>query len=241
MPKQPSQSHKKSLEYFYEVSAKQDFNDAVWEMRAKYMPDRVAKEGGSDSGEQEKLSFYPLPLQGEAFLYEKTEQIEKEIQQKFLNKYALNNSFAYAIWYYIFHDLDFTTYLEDENFDLCKVEDLKQKPKTGYSKTHKDNELAAYPLAIKISPYASERVIRDFISREFKQSIHPLQLKYRNAKIKLGKMRARNPAVTSRNRLIWSLRDKPRKEIMKIVHQKTGELLDEGAINKIISNMRQET
>ena len=240
MAEKISQSHKKSLEYFYDIAGKQDFNDAVWEMRAKYMPDRVVKAEEFGTDEPKQPLFFPMHLQGEAFLYEKTEQIEKEIEQRFLKKYALNNSFAYAIWYHIFHDLDFATYLEGDDLGLCKVEDLKQKPKTGYSKTHKDNELAAYPLAIKISPYASERVIRDFISREFKQTIHPLQLKYRNAKIKLGKLRVKDPAITSRNQLIWSLRDKPRKEIKKIVQKKTGEFLDEGVINKIISNMRKE-
>jgi len=242
--KQPSQSRKKSLEYFYEVSAKQDFNDAVWEMRAKYMPDKVvpAECLSSDNPEDKpvKPRFYPLSLQGEAFLYEKTEQIEKEIQEKFVKKYALNNSFAYAIWYHIFHDLDFITYLEDESLGLCKVADLKQKPKHKYGKTHIDNELSAYPLAIKISPYASERVIRDFITKEFKTSIHPLQLKYQNPKIKLGKLRTKDPAVTQRNQLIWSLRDLPRIEIRRAVQKATGEFLDEGTVNKIISNMRKE-
>ena len=238
--KQPSESRKKALEYFYEVSAKQDFNDAVWEMRAKYMPKRVIKPGDFGPGDPEKLQFYPSPLQGDVFLYEKTEQIEKEIQEKFVKKYALNNSFAYAIWYHIFHDLDFITYMEDESLGLCKVADLKQKPKHKYGKTHIDNELSAYPLAIKISPYASERVIRDFITKEFKTSIHPLQLKYSNPKIKLGKLRAKDPAVTKRNQLIWSLRDLPRIEIRRAVRKQTGEFLDEGTVNKIISNMRKE-
>lgn len=235
------QSQRKAIEYFYEVSNKKDFIETISDIRTKYLPvDLQFNEETEDVVE----SFKFLPLEEEASIFlgeDQVKEIEKEIEDRILKKYGLNNKFAHAIWYYIFHDFDPDVYLDEGvNAGLCKVEDLNEKKKYEPSEVDIENELATYPLAIKISPYASKRDILDFVSKVFKEKIYPIQTKYKSDKIKLGKTKAKNQKVASRNRLIWTLQKMPRKDIAKIVKEKTGEILDVGMVGKIISLENQK-
>ncbi len=164
MLKKMPQSQRKAVQYFYEVSNKQDFINTVEEIRIKYLQ-RDLKYNYENDDVEESFKFFPIEMQLEEFLTdEQVKEIEKEIEEKILKKYGLNNSFAHAIWYSIFHDFDPDIFLDDDvNAGLCKIEDFKEKKKYTPSEVGVENELATYPLAIKVSPYASMRDIRDFV------------------------------------------------------------------------------
>ncbi|MEI6479608.1 MAG: hypothetical protein WCO21_02130 [bacterium] len=96
--------------------------------------------------------------------------------------------------------------------------------------------LEEHPIAITISPYASLRDILDFLKRTYKTHIEPLQNEYKNAEIKLGKMRKRNASVHARNQFIYENKHLASKKLMALINDEFGELLDYTYINKIISD-----
>jgi hypothetical protein len=91
-----------------------------------------------------------------------------------------------------------------------------------------------FPVIIKISPYASQRDIVDYI-RTMYPFIEHFQEKYKSRDIKIGKQRKRNPDIQERDNFIYKNRHKPRKEIGKLLKDKYNNYLDQGEIGKIIS------
>lgn len=91
------------------------------------------------------------------------------------------------------------------------------------------------PVALFIGPYASQREIIDYVKKLYKLTIKPIQNSYKNPKIKLGKIRKKDEKITIRNEFIYQNKDLPRKDIMKLVTDTFGEVLDYGHIGKIIS------
>lgn len=97
-----------------------------------------------------------------------------------------------------------------------------------------------YPLAILISPYAAEREIVDYVKNLYNLEIKPIQKKYRNPNIRLGKTRKRNEEKKARNRFIYENKDTPSKQLVHLVYEKFGDTLDYTHINKIIKEKNEK-
>ncbi len=97
-----------------------------------------------------------------------------------------------------------------------------------------------YPIALRISPYASQRDILDYVKKCYRVYIQPEQEKYKKG-IKIGKTRTKRAELQARNRFIYENRKLPRKQIWRMVRDKFGEKLatDYGNIGKIISNEKR--
>jgi hypothetical protein len=92
-----------------------------------------------------------------------------------------------------------------------------------------------YPITLHISPYASERNIIDYIKRLYSTEIKPLQQKYRDQKILIGKTRVRNSKTREINDFIYENRDWATKDLIKYIGEKHRKFFDHGHIKKIIS------
>lgn len=116
-------------------------------------------------------------------------------------------------------------------FDVLKsLDNYKQKYKKIQLKHFK-----TYPIAILLSPYASENDIIDYIKKVYMINIKPLQEQYIDKKIKFGKIRKKNSDKEKRNNFIYKNKELPIKEIRKLVTKEFKEYLDDGHIGKIIS------
>lgn len=78
----------------------------------------------------------------------------------------------------------------------------------------------AYPVVLRISPYASLRDIQSYISLVYSSEIKPIQNKYLDPSIKIGKIRSQNARVRERNRFIYENQRLPRRELMRLVNDK---------------------
>lgn len=114
----------------------------------------------------------------------------------------------------------------DPDIGLCEIVDIFDPiyPK-GYDER--------YPIAIRISPYASLRDIQEFVNKQFFLLEH-LMNKYKDPNSKIGKLKGKNKGIQERNDLIWKNRKLPTREIFKIIYDRFDESLDLSYINKII-------
>lgn len=114
----------------------------------------------------------------------------------------------------------------DQLLPKARLADLKEAVQT-------------YPVAILITPYASEREIIDYIKRAYRPSIQAIQELYQNPKVKIGKVRQRNQEVKKRNQFIYRNRALGAKELVSLVASKYGRTHDRTYINSIISKEKR--
>ncbi len=92
----------------------------------------------------------------------------------------------------------------------------------------------SYPIIIRINPYASEREIVDFIRKSYTREIKPIQERYKDENIRLGKIRKKKQGIQERDDFVYNNREKPYKEIRRLLGEQNI-FIDDGLIGKIIS------
>lgn len=122
----------------------------------------------------------------------------------------------------------------DREKDPKKIENIGKLGKLMFdSKTH--------PIGILIHPYMSQRDILDAVKKLYKSDIEPLQKKYRKEGIKFGIVRKKSERAEERNKFIYDNRiGKSRKELVCLVGDKFGEIMDYTYINKIIRDEKEK-
>lgn len=120
---------------------------------------------------------------------------------------------------------------------LFVVSDVVGEKEEPFGELVQQSDDMAFPIAIRISPYATQRDLIDFVKSEaiWKNEIQFLQDKYRSKDIKIGKIKSKNEKIQKRNDFIYEHKDLPRKEIMSMANRKFGINIDYGHIGKIIS------
>jgi hypothetical protein len=94
----------------------------------------------------------------------------------------------------------------------------------------------SHPVIIRVSPYASQREIIDYIKKTYSRRIKSIQERYQNEDVYLGKVKKKKKGVQERNDFIYQNRHLPSREIMKLLYDKyEGIDIDYGYIGKIIS------
>lgn len=121
-------------------------------------------------------------------------------------------------------------YNEDYEISNEQLKDIEKEKAWSYN----------YPIVIHISPYASQRDITDYIRKTYTKEIKPIQEKYKNKNIRLGKIKIKDIKIQERNEYIYKNKHLPRKEISSLVVKKFGEYIDYGHIGKIISNINKK-
>lgn len=193
-----SQGSKKIKNYFLELIVKEEFQGHVSMFREKY---NIPKEGFPQEREHYQFKGFHLPPkewihsdEGSVFWRAFLEELH-DICGKY--KIPLNNS-GILLEYVFFSKVD-----DLALSSLCKTQKVLDII------NDKDiQDLKDYPIAIRVSPYANERVILDYIRVAFTNQIEPLQEQYRVKGIGLGIIREKNESVQKRNRFIYDLHEK---------------------------------
>lgn len=214
---------KKLWNYFLAVFENDKFNEQILLLRKSYKIPRngfrnIAKKHSWDSD------------YGWKFNLDISDEIEK-ITKNFNLFFPLS---CEIIYYYLFFNKK--NIPENSTPDtLCYISDIIKEKRNPYE-TIINNKDKAYPVAIRISAYASRRDIEDFINKIYKSDIQPLQEKYKNRDAKIGKIKSRNRDIQKRNDFIYKNKNLPRTKIKEMVREKFGVKLNYEYIGKIISD-----
>lgn len=138
-----------------------------------------------------------------------------------LNKYILYNDFLFAEAPSLVEVSDLREVEEEQTNDNCGVNILK-------------NVTESFPVAILISPDATQRDIVDLVKKTYQNKIKPLQDKHKEGGSKVGKVRKRSSRVEERDMFICQNKHLPRKELVSLIQKKYKEILDYTYISKII-------
>lgn len=117
---------------------------------------------------------------------------------------------------------------------ICIINDLGTKRQTLSNEEHSRYDLIDYPIAIQISPYASENDIVDFVKKSYSYKIKGLQEAYKINTCKIGKIKEKRIGIQKRNEYIFKNKHLPIKKIRELL-AKEKIFLDDGHIGKILS------
>lgn len=217
-----SRSTQKMWNYFLYITEKDHYKKTISQLREKYgIPENGFKTGRVFSSPPKGFTEY--------------KKLHKEVADIICRKYHLHLAdYAEVISEYILHN-----YLQPVSYyeacGLFLVSDILSDKEEGENSFTESDDIA-YPIAIRISPYASQRDLIDYVTNKtvWKKEIEFLQKKYRDNTIKIGKIKRKNKTIQDRNLFIYQNRDKSIKEIRKLLAQKKI-YLDDGHISKIIS------
>ncbi len=226
-----TQGHIKHWNSFLEIVINDDFLKAIDKLRIKF---NIPKAGFKtrnrliDSYRLYKYhSLFPFkPEDGVKKLKEFTEEIGKLCKKYHLHCVEWARTIEiYLIYNKIEQPSDYNSH------NLCLVCDLvADKAAAGLEKIRslgmtgefEKYDDFTYPIAIKISPYAGENDIVDYIKKIYTLEIKPRQERYRDKNCKIGKIKSKNQLIQKRNQFIYQNRDKTGKEIKQLVIEKFG-------------------
>lgn len=234
-----SSGAEKLLNYFDHLVKTSSFQKKILRIRKKY---KIPVSGFEDETQKNWL-----PTQ---WVHHDNKKIQDKLYDvdipKIIEKFALfGRNWDSLLWEYIFynvydHQRTFFIFPTDE---LCYLSDIQADktecdlhlPEWAEEFQRIENELdKKFPILIRVSAYASQNDIRDFIQTN-KDRILRIQEEHRKKGILLGKIRSKNPIIQERNQFIYENRNLKLKEITKLVYENFHEHLDEGNVGKIIS------
>lgn len=224
-----TQGHKKLWRYVEEVVQSDSFKEDIQGLRKAYkIPEGLIL---ADSQPMPPLEWENRD--NTAVVKMLMEDIDALCYKYGLPCFELHDTFLGQV----FFDGAPTKYADNfQAYNLCAMQDILNDKEEPWSDRKVESDDFAYPIAIRLSPYASRRDIIDFVEQTYTPFIKELQDRYKMIDVEIGKQRKRDPATVARNNFIYENRRKSRKIIMKLVAEKYKEVLDEGHISKIISH-----
>jgi hypothetical protein len=222
-----TQGYKKLWNYLLDVAKADFFRNRVSELRVKYnIPNEGFKNGG--------ILFEMPELWQEGYTFKGKSKLLRRVWVdlgELARKYQLYSpEWKEVLGYYLFYN-ELKPVYADNIYNLCFLSDLNAEEKTRGKKKRYDR---MYPIAIKISPYATERDILDYVKRMF-SLIKEYQQTYKNPEAKIGKVRRKKESIQQRNNFIYENKKLSLNETRKLVSEKFGEYLDYEYIGKIRS------
>jgi hypothetical protein len=153
-----------------------------------------------------------------------------------------------TILHYIFAGkviIDTPELFPQRSYNVCTLKDARDEwiddeeyPVFGKIRHYaQEMETLKYPLAILISPYASQKDILDFLAKNDK-TIKELQEKYKKTGIKIGSVK--KGGKKARNEFIYKNRDLTINETKVLVEERYGESLPYEYIAKIRSDQKKK-
>lgn len=228
-----TQGRAKLERYFYALLKTEDFQNTIRDLRRRY----GFPEGGYKAGIR-----YNLGNWGER--KEMLRKLDKELEGV-CKKHGLHFVYWGDILRAVISTGDENGEYEfpvDPGADLCMIADLRNEAEEPFMKEIQDADNFLFPIAIRVSPFATQRDIIDFIKKN-EIFIARLQQHYRKdlKGVGIGKIKKRNSEIQERNDFIYQNRNLPRRKIMELLTEKYGakKTLDMGHISKIISLEKQ--
>lgn len=242
-----SQGFNKKMEPYFQRLLKADsFQAKIQQMRQRY---NIPQNGFNIS--YKKSSFWGPPTSPPKSWMDKITnklwvELCEEVEKFCASKGLYSSSWTEILLSYLFYNLAEMPSADlglSFSYNLCEISDLKYErdeltKKPGGQKIIEGLN-SEFPVAIRVSPYASRNDIVDFVTKNF-SDIKKLQERYKKEAIKIGKVRPGDPKKALRNEFIYKNRDKPLKQIRKMLAKQFGEYLDDGHIGKIISYEREK-
>lgn len=224
-----TQGFKKINNYLFALIKSNNFNNLVDNCRKKY---NIPKQGFDNNG---KYLSPPKEWEADTGKNSKYDNLINEIEKFCREKKLL----YFNLYTYIYDFIVYNKSIEQIDDDLCMVRDSMNDSKMPKKFNFiNDEENYIYPISIKISPYASQRDIIDFIKKNDKK-IKTYQKLYIENNVKIGKYKSKKFEIQERNEIIYNNCNKHLKEIRHILADKNI-FLDDGHIAKIISLEKQK-
>lgn len=210
-----TKSSKKLLVYLNEITCSQEFKNRIGRMRAKY---GIPLEGF------ELIQKTSVPPKQWRYYddADKNFQNQKDIKELCENYSLLPDDFASIMEMFLFFNKIFVP-VKPNAYNLCMVYDAfagKTIDGTGLSKGMDKY----FPIALRISPYASKRDIINYIEKNFRE-VSEIQQTYKNELIKIGHVRTKRQGKRKIHEFIWTNQSVPMKELKDLVHEKFKEVL----------------
>lgn len=233
--KKVAQTSKKLWNYFLAMSKTDDFNSRISKIRNIY----GIKNNGFANNEEREVWINSRS--------DPNDRLNLEIKiLNAINKICNHFDFDfYSSEEIIYNYLYFNKvgHIEDF-FNLCNIGDAIEENMIGNEAPGDTISFGrkgwAYPVIMRISPYASLRDILGFVKKAYKIEIKPLQDKYKNNKARVGKIKSKNSSVQKRDKFIYESRNLPRREIKELVKEKFKVNIDYEYVGKIISNEKKK-
>lgn len=217
-----TQSSRKLTAYVKHIIASDEFQEKVTNIRKKYnMPPkgfRVEKDNILNAPSTFKFDFKLC-----------TEEVDKMCQRYNLHIVEWETTFRGYIYY--------NRFVEPYDFalgHLCHMSDLIEEKEDPFSEKIQAADDNIYPIAIRISPYATKRDIIDYVEKGYGW-INFFQQRHRDTKSLIGVIKQKNPLIVKRNNFILKFKHLPLKEIALKLQETFNLDIDEGHISKIIS------
>ena len=204
-----TKSHKKLWNYFLQLVRSSEFQKQITTWREKY---NIPNNGFIDE-------HYQIPPANWELRHSKDSQELKDEIYVYCEKYELHGvDWGDAIEQILFYNsLEFE---HDTNaHNLCYVCDIPEERKEPYSDFINKMDDSIFPIAIRISPYASNNEIVDYV-RKNAEKIEEMQKPYRKPGTKIGRVKTKRKL--ERDGFISQNRDKSGKEIARLVKEKFG-------------------
>ncbi len=224
--------HAKIFNFFQHIIRKEEFLSDVQRVRKQF---RIPSEG---------LDFDPELLQG-SFSFPSHLKLTVSQKENFLalmtwlaekNRMGVMENFKIPLAYFVLYD----TVVLPEYYDLCAIQNMrsdKDEPVRRYGEILYSDK--THPIALRISPNASQRDILDYVQYNYKTQIKPLQRLYKEKTSELGEKRKKKSESLFVADFIWEYRTLPAKKIMELLADKHKIYRDMGEIDKIKSLERK--
>jgi len=186
-----SQGYKKVWNYFLAITKTDYFLQTIGELRGKY---NIPPEGFRP---KDKHYIFPPP----EVSFEDSMKLGDEIRDKICKKYKLHG-FDYGeviqeyLYYGFFHPIS-----QLNACGLFYTYDFIVDKEEPFGEMVQESDDMAYPIAIRMSPYATQRDLINYIKIVWDDEIDFLRKKYADPNIKIGKIKFRKPQIQERNDL----------------------------------------
>lgn len=194
IPRETDQGTKRALLYFKFLLDDNEFLQRISEIREKYNIDPSNQVDGLDFGQDFTNDLLCLGYE-----------------------FALNDSWLHALYYFTVSDSYDESDCGEPN-DICDISMIQRYPDAFVQ--YMSYAAEQNPVAILINPYSSLNDILDYISKNYKARIHPIQNKHKKDGVRIQKLRTRKTGIEARDTYIDENRDTPIQELLMSVNQK---------------------
>ncbi|MEI6396592.1 MAG: hypothetical protein WCO48_00750 [Candidatus Taylorbacteria bacterium] len=232
-----TKGYEKIWNYMERLTDTEKFQKWVRRMRLKYnLPiNGIRKTVYGYTHKREKFVSFPERLNKTSF--------SRDVEN-YSKKLGLTLEWSLVVENYIVYNnikMDSTSGSMFYVYDLCHIL-TNSKPRMFKKELIEflKDETIIHPIAILLSPYSSERDLIDYIKKIYKSQIKPMLESYNSPWIMLGKIRRQQHKFKAREKFIWKNRHVPIKELIELVGNKFGEVMDYTYIHKIIRDKRRK-
>lgn len=224
--KQGSAAEHKFVTYVEALIQKPDFNKDIKKLRERYgVPPDGYKDYFTDPNDLNNdfpLIILPPKIDNKDFLNDSI---------KLTKKYGLPTD-----WFSIIQNLVAYSEFDWSDYDTSAIS-IFDGPKFP---SDIREEFENKPVLILINPYNSERDIIDFIKKNYRTKIKPIQDRYVNTSLGIGKTRKKNPKIKEIHEFVRENSKVKIKELMGVVNKKFNKNYDYTHIQKIKKTQKEK-